>query len=82
MDYDDKDYYDAHKAAQDLADRIGREVGIERMTDHLCGGDRFSVKILPNSENRYGHELRCEVVAPRGQQSQPVKGPQWPVGGF
>jgi len=56
------DYEKAHAYAQVQANQIGRDVGIERSLQF--GDDGFSVFILPNEGNRYGHELRCEVVRP------------------
>jgi len=52
------EYFKAHKAAIQLAKLIKRDVGLGKS----CGG--YTIFSLPNSENRYGHELRCEVVTP------------------
>lgn len=52
-------YEDAYEQARQRADRTGRDVGIMK---NAFGG--YSVFVLPNPENRRGHELRCEVVRP------------------
>lgn len=57
------DYKDALAKAQAMADRTGREVGIEKRTEF--GREVYSVKHLPDAANRYGYEARMEVVAPR-----------------
>jgi hypothetical protein len=36
--------------------------GIERNTSGIC--EPWRVFLLPRPRNRYGHELRCEVVDP------------------
>ena len=56
----DKDYEKVYRYARDLATKTGRDVGIEK--NRLFG--TFNTIMLPNPENRYGHELRCEVVHP------------------
>jgi hypothetical protein len=55
-----KTYQDALERAHKLADLTRMDQGIER--NRLLGG--FSVFMLPRRENRYGFELRCEVVHP------------------
>ncbi len=56
------DYHEAHTAAVALARRLGREVGLEKFKEYTTWG--FLIYSLPRSENRYGHELRCQVVSP------------------
>lgn len=57
-----EDYKAAHTAAVKLARLLGREVGILRQKEF--GRDGFNVYHLPKPENRYGFELRCQVVRP------------------
>jgi len=57
-----KEYRDAFNAACDLARTRQREMGLERVDGPLEKG--FRVISLPKPENRYGHELRCQVVSP------------------
>ncbi len=49
-------------AAVDLADKCQMDAGIEKMNEF--GRTVYSAKLLPKPENRYGWELRCEVVKP------------------
>lgn len=56
------DYKEAHAAAVLEARRSGKEVGLERFREYTTSG--FRVFSLPKPENRYGFELRCEVVKP------------------
>jgi hypothetical protein len=53
---------EAHHYAVLSARRLNREVGIwhEKWYDD----DGFTVRSLPLEKNRYGNELRCEVVRP------------------
>lgn len=55
----DMTYKQARAAAQSQANSMLMEVGIERTS---LGG--YTWFLLPRPENRYGHELRCEVVTP------------------
>lgn len=55
-------YDDARKAAQDLANQLGREVGLEKAKEYCR--TVYRVKHLPSAGKRFGWELRCEVVAP------------------
>ena len=57
-----KDYREAHTAAVLLAQQLGREVGILKAKEYTS--TVFQVMHLPRPENRYGLELRCEVVGP------------------
>jgi hypothetical protein len=58
-------YQDAHAYAIYLARQLDREVGIEKGSKLYYRGDGgFDVIHLPKPENRYGHELRCQVVTP------------------
>ena len=54
----------AHADAQARANEFRRDYGIEKAREY--GHTVFRVFGLPRPENRYGHELRCEVVQPRG----------------
>lgn len=57
-----RDWKDAHTTAVTLARQLGKEVGIEKFKEYNTPG--FHVFSLPKPENRYGFELRCEVVKP------------------
>lgn len=52
----------AHTAAVLLARQLKREVGILRQEEF--GFDGYNLYSLPQPKNRYGFELRCEVVRP------------------
>lgn len=54
---------EAHTAACLLARQIGHDVGIWHQEEY--GKDGYNIRSLPRPENRYGHELRCEVVTPK-----------------
>ena len=56
------DYKTAHTKAVNLARFLKKEVGIEATKEF--GKSVFVVHHLPKLENRYGYELRMEVVAP------------------
>ena len=56
------EWKEAHTAAVLLARQLKRDVGIWRQTEF--GKDGYNIRSLPKPENRYGHELRCEVVSP------------------
>jgi hypothetical protein len=53
---------DAFTYAQSRANESGLSVGIEKRKEY--GKEVFSVRYLPKAENRYGENLRCEVVNP------------------
>lgn len=55
------DYHDARAYAEQQTRELRQAHGIEKMPD-TRGGECFSVKMLPNPENRFGWELRCEAV--------------------
>ena len=57
-----QDWKQAHTAAVKLARELGKEVGLEKFKEYNTPG--FRVFSLPKPENRYGHELRCEIVRP------------------
>ena len=57
------DWKEAHAAAYALAKQIGHDVGIWRVNEF--GKEGYNIRSLPKPENRYGHELRCEVVSPQ-----------------
>ena len=62
-------YGDALNAAIDLANQLGREVGISKTQEY--GREGYGVHHLPRPENRCGFELRAEVVAPGTPKSRP-----------
>lgn len=51
-------YQQAFQRACEQVIATGRDYGIEK---NAFG---FAVFMLPRPENRFGHELRCEVVTP------------------
>ena len=53
-------YHEAKEQAIVWANLTNRETGVEKL-----GPSQFAPRMLPNKANRYGSELRCEVVAPR-----------------
>ena len=57
-----KNYSEAHAAAVQLARTLNKEVGLEKFKEFNTSG--FRIFRLPKPENRYGFELRCEVVKP------------------
>ena len=57
-------YGQARKAAQDLANRLGYDVGIWKTKEYGIGKEGYNVRSLPQPKNRYGHELQAEVVSP------------------
>lgn len=60
-----RDYHEAHAYAIKLARDLGREMGLEKASSLYYGKDPgFNVIHLPKPENRFGHELRCQVVSP------------------
>lgn len=56
------DYHSAFAHAVRLARLLGKEVGIEAAKEY--GKPIYRVFSLPKPENRFGHELRCQVVTP------------------
>lgn len=57
-------YEEAAANARRAARAAGRDYGIERLPSALEPGRPFRIWPLPRPENRFGHELRCEVVQP------------------
>lgn len=57
------DWKEARAEAQKRADASGLDVGLWRVVEF--GKDGFNIRYLPKPENRYGHELQCEVVRPQ-----------------
>jgi len=53
-------YLEAHAEAMAKADATGFDYGIER--NRYYPGGFAPPFLLPKACNRYGHELRCEVV--------------------
>lgn len=60
-------YRAARAAAQARANALGFDHGLER-SPYSPGGWRSFM--LPERQNRYGHELRCEVVYAEGPNVQ------------
>jgi hypothetical protein len=56
-------YHAARRVAQERADLSGRDIGLEWLGSGPIG--HWHVFALPNPENRYGYELKCELVHPR-----------------
>jgi len=54
-----KDYKQARASAQAKANETGYDHGLELNTVFKT----WNVFMLPCKRNRYGHELRCEVVS-------------------
>jgi hypothetical protein len=57
------EWKEAHNEAVRLARMLGREVGILKGKEF--GRQVFEVIHLPKAENRYGFELKCEIVTPQ-----------------
>jgi hypothetical protein len=53
-------YQEAYTKAIELSRLCKRDVGIS-----YNGNNDFYTHILPNYDNRYGFELRCEIVTPK-----------------
>ena len=58
-----RDYNQAFNAAVHLARSLKRETGLEKVNSPI-DGKGFVVHSLPKPENRYGFELRCQIVRP------------------
>lgn len=58
-----REYRDAFNAACEQARLRQRDMGLE-VADNPLDGKGYRVISLPKLENRYGHELRCQVVTP------------------
>lgn len=56
-----KSYGEAFKVAQAGADKLGMSHGIEKPVPPY---NEWNVLLLPQVKNRFGHELRCQVVYP------------------
>lgn len=70
-------YEEAKKEAQSRANSTGLDYGIEK---NAFG---YSVFMLPKQGNRFGHELRCEVVSCQDPAKvQPGHGGQGEYCGF
>ena len=69
-DHSTQAYETARERAQKRANATGMDIGLERS---MFG---FTTFVLPRKENRYGHELQCEVVmCERLEKCQPGHGP-------
>lgn len=55
-------YKNAFNHAVDKANSCNCDVGIQKAREF--GSTVYNVFLLPKPENRYGHELTCEVVRP------------------
>ena len=63
-------YYERRAEAQARANVTGCDHGLER-----CFFNDYMIHMLPRRENRYGFELRCEVVMPENiDKTQPGHG--------
>ncbi|MDE2096597.1 MAG: hypothetical protein KGL39_05065 [Patescibacteria group bacterium] len=71
-----REYGEAFNRAVVLARLLKREVGLEK-ADNPLDGKGFRIFSLPNRENRYGHELRCQVVGP--QEPMMTSYPPFPI---
>jgi hypothetical protein len=56
------DYKEAATEGRKYARYLGKDVGMERANEF--GKTVYNVTPLPKPENRYGHELRMEVLSP------------------
>ena len=57
-------YDEAFKTALTQANATRRDQGLEKWKSELTPGMKFRVFPLPSAGNRYGFELRCQVVMP------------------
>lgn len=65
------EYVAARERAQKVANATGMDVGLE--LNRLL--KIWTYRLLPRKENRYGYELRCEVVSPEDiSRTQPGHG--------
>jgi len=64
MHSEHRDYHAAFNAAVTLARLLNKETGLLKVVCPLARRDVFRVYSLPKPENRYGFELRCQVVRP------------------
>jgi hypothetical protein len=63
-------------AAREIAQRDANEDGFDRGIERNDAFKYFRVFMLPQKKNRYGHELRCEVVmCEKLEKCQPGHGP-------
>ena len=63
---------EARDAAQAMSDFSNLDVGIWHAVEFGQAG--FNVRYLPRPENRYGHELACEVVQPMDWAKHQARG--------
>jgi hypothetical protein len=67
-----RDYAAVRAAAQEQANATGFDVGLERS----ARTGEYTARLLPARQNRYGHELWCEVVSCEDlARCQPGHGP-------
>jgi hypothetical protein len=62
-------YEEAFNEAVEKANRLNMDVGL--MRDAFGGWSTF---LLPHPKNRFGMELRCQVVTPGTPRTAPAKG--------
>lgn len=55
-------YYQAHAAALTRASESGIDVGLTKSREH--GRVFYTIRYLPLPANRFGTDLRCEVIRP------------------
>ena len=72
----DHEYPLAYKRATEIANRLNTDVGLMK---NLLGG--WCVFALPQTENRRGHELNCQVVSPSDKKSELGESEPPPLGG-
>ena len=56
--YDARDYASARRAGQVVANRLNSDVGLELNPLFKV----YAMRLLPLARNRYGVDLRCEVI--------------------
>jgi hypothetical protein len=72
-------YQEAKAEAQRLANELGFDYGVEKCG--FPGPPEYRHFMLPRRENRYGFELRCEVVMCEDlAKCKPGHGPRLPEG--
>ena len=59
-----REYRDAFNYAVEWADKRNADCGIEKVKCPFARREMFNVHFLPKPQNRYGFELRCQVVRP------------------
>ncbi len=57
-----ENWHEAHKFAQERANKTGLSNGIDKTTEF--GRVGYNVRFIPKPENRYGRDYTCEAVEP------------------